>query len=251
MRSGARGERAASMFVSDLHLSPQRPEMVRVFQGFLRKQAAGARSLYILGDLFDYWIGDDDLDQPFHAAVAGALARLAETGCAIHFMPGNRDFLIGERFARAARLDILPDPTLIDQAGVYTLLVHGDTLCLDDLDYQAFRARVRDPAWQRDLLARPLEERRAIAFQLRSDSRSSQQSKPVDIMDVAPRAVEEAFRRYRCSRIIHGHTHRPGRHEHLIDDRRCERWVLGDWYRSGSYLRCDERGTCRAMCTDA
>ncbi len=236
----------AAIFVSDLHLAPQRPAMAAAFSRLLRTDARAAQRLYILGDLFDYWIGDDDLADPFHAAVAADLSALAAAGCTIHFMPGNRDFLLGERFAQAAGLSILTDPTRIELAGMPTLLLHGDTLCLDDVDYLAFRAKVHDAAWQAGFLAQPLEQRRATALQLRADSTASQQEKAAEIMDVALRAVEQAFRAYGCTRMIHGHTHRPARHEHRIDGKPCERWVLADWYRRASWLRCDDNG-CRAV----
>jgi UDP-2,3-diacylglucosamine hydrolase len=231
-----------ALLVSDLHLTPQRPAMLAAFTRLLRTQARRARDFYILGDLFDYWVGDDDLTDPLHAEIAAELAALAACGCRVFFMPGNRDFLVGQQFARSARLEILPDPSVVDLLGTRTLLLHGDTLCLDDTDYQAFRAQVRSSAWQAQFLARPLEERRRIALGLRADSESSQKLKSAEIMDVAPRAVEQAFRDSGCSRMIHGHTHRPGRHEHRIDARACERWVLGDWYERASYLACTERG---------
>jgi UDP-2,3-diacylglucosamine hydrolase len=213
--------------------------MAAAFTRLLRTDARHAQRVYILGDMFDYWIGDDDLGDPFHAEVAAELAALAHSGCRVFFMPGNRDFMLGERFAGAAGLDILADPSVVQLAGTPTLLLHGDTLCLDDADYQAFRAKVHSPAWQQQFLRQPLDERRRIALELRADSKSSQKQKSADIMDVAARAVEQAFRDSGCTRMIHGHTHRPARHEHRIDGRLCERWVLGDWYERGSYLRCD------------
>lgn len=236
----------AALFVSDLHLAPQRPAMAAAFTRLLRTDARSAARFYILGDLFDYWIGDDDLAERLHAEVAAELAALATTGCRVCFMPGNRDFLLGERFARAANLALLADPTveLIDDTR--TLLLHGDTLCLDDLDYLAFRAKVRDSAWQQGFLAQPLAQRRAAALQLRAESESSQTQKAAEIMDVAPRAVVQAFRDSGCTRMIHGHTHRPARHEYRIDGKLCERWVLADWYGRASYLRC-EAGGCSAV----
>ncbi len=216
--------------------------MAAAFTRLLREAAPQARELYILGDLFEYWIGDDDLADPFHASVADELATLAGSGCRVFFMPGNRDFLLGEDFARSARLVILPDPTIVDLAGTPTLLLHGDTLCVDDVDYQAFRAKVRAPDWQREFLGQPLDARRRVALQLRADSEASQKDKRDAIMDVAVPAVEAAFRASGCSRMIHGHTHRPGMHEHCVDARRCERWVLADWYRYASYLRCGPGG---------
>ena len=235
------------LFVSDLHLAPERPAINRAFSAFLHAEAMQARSLYILGDLFDYWIGDDDLDEPFHATIVAELAAVSGSGCSIYLMHGNRDFLLGKRFAATARAELLPDPSVIVQGGTRTLLLHGDTLCIDDPDYQAFRAKVRTESWQRDFNAKPLAERRAMALKLRADSRSSQQAKAAAIMDVATRAVADAFRRHHCQRMIHGHTHRPARHEHLVDGKICERWVLADWYNTGSFLRCDARGTCESV----
>jgi UDP-2,3-diacylglucosamine hydrolase len=238
---------STALFVSDLHLSPERPSITEAFFGFLRVEARCAGSLFILGDLFDYWVGDDDLDAPFAASIAAALAALAQSGCSVSLMQGNRDFLMGEHLASAAHAILLPDPTLIELSGASTLLLHGDTLCIDDPDYQNFRAKVRTEHWQDDFLAKPLAERRAIALGLRADSRSSQKAKPEAIMDVAERAVVATFRRYDCDRMIHGHTHRPARHQHRIDGRTRERWVLADWYNRGSYLRCDANGACASM----
>jgi UDP-2,3-diacylglucosamine hydrolase len=231
-----------TLFISDLHLSPERPGITSAFFDFLAREASGAGALYILGDLFDYWIGDDDLDDPFADQIARAIGTVTDAGCAVYLMHGNRDFLIGEALCRAAGATLLVDPTVVDLHGVPTLLLHGDTLCIDDPDYMTFRAKVRDPAWQRAFVTKPIEERRRIAVGLRADSRSSQMSKSETIMDVAPRAVIEAFRKSDCTRMIHGHTHRPGRHEHLVDGRTCERWVLADWYTRGSFLCIDTGG---------
>jgi UDP-2,3-diacylglucosamine hydrolase len=232
----------SALFVSDLHLSPARPAMAAAFLQLLRTEARAAARLYILGDLFDYWIGDDDLADPFHADVAAGLGALAASGCRVWFMPGNRDFLLGERFAAAAGLCILPDPSIADLDGTPTVLLHGDTLCVDDTDYMAFRSEVRANAWQQSFLRQPLAARRAAALQLRAQSAASQEQKTEAIMDVAERAVVQAFRDSGCTRMIHGHTHRPGRHEHRVDGRRCERWVLADWYGQASCLRCDAAG---------
>jgi UDP-2,3-diacylglucosamine hydrolase len=239
--------------VSDLHLSAERPSAFRQFQSFLSARRHDPGALFILGDLFDYWIGDDDLDEPFHAAVVGALAELSAAGSPVYLMHGNRDFLLGEVFAAAAGVQLLSDPCVVEQGGERCLLLHGDTLCVDDPDYQAFRAQVRAPAWRQGFLGKALAERRRIALQLRADSQSSQQYKSDTIMDVTPAAVEEAFRRWHCTRMIHGHTHRPLRHAHRVDGRICERWVLGDWYETGSFLRCDAAGRCEALtlATDA
>ncbi len=232
------------LFVSDLHLSPERPGIHRDFLAFLGGPARQAEALFVLGDLFEYWTGDEDIDEPFAADVCGALAGLAQAGVACHFLHGNRDFLAGERFARAAGLKMLPEEALLPIGGVPTLLMHGDALCTDDVAYQQFRAQVRDPAWQRRFLALPAAERRRQAEQLRQLSEDAKSRKAMAIMDVNPQAVEAALRRHGYPRLIHGHTHRPARHIHEVDGRSCERWVLADWYERGSYLACDASG-CR------
>jgi UDP-2,3-diacylglucosamine hydrolase len=161
-------------------------------------------------------------------------------------MHGNRDFLVGDEFARATGVRLLGDPTVVDLYGMPTLLMHGDTLCTDDLKYQAFRAQVRDPAWQKDFLAKPLAVRKAMIENVRDQSAREIQEKPPEIMDVNPGAVAEAFRRNGCTRMIHGHTHRPDRHVHEVDGRSCERWVLSDWYEQGGLLEVSAAG-CRAV----
>jgi UDP-2,3-diacylglucosamine hydrolase len=221
-----------ALYISDLHLSGVRPKANERFFRFLEEDAAGADALYVLGDLFEYWIGDDDLDSPFNAIIVGFFRRLTGAGTRLYFMHGNRDFLVGERFGAATGATLLPDPSLAD--GV--LLMHGDTLCTDDLDYQAWRRTARSEAWQRDFLAKPLAERRATVEGLRETSKEVIQSKPAEIMDVNGAAVREAFRRHGVTRLIHGHTHRPGVHRLEVDGRRCERWVLPDWYGRGGYL---------------
>jgi UDP-2,3-diacylglucosamine hydrolase len=235
----ARGTRALSpiLFISDLHLTFERERINQTFFRFLGSAARSAGALYILGDLFDYWLGDDDLDDPFHRSVADRLRGLADSGCAVFFMHGNRDLLISNEFARAAGIRLLPDPALVDLFGIPTLLMHGDTLCTADRDYQLFRAHVHSASWQRETLAKPLAERRAMALKLRQRSETSKLAKPEQIMDVSPAAVEQAFIQYGCSHLIHGHTHRPARHEHLVAGKPCERWVLSDWYQHGEYLR--------------
>jgi len=221
-----------ALFVSDLHLSEVRPEANERFFQFLEEDAAGADALYVLGDLFEYWVGDDDLGSPFNSVIAGFFRRLTGAGTRLYFMHGNRDFLVGERFGAATGATLLPDPSVID--GV--LLMHGDTLCTDDLDYQAWRRTARSAAWQRDFLDKPVAERRALVQGLREKSKEVIQAKPADIMDVNEAAVREAFRHHDVTRLIHGHTHRPGVHRLEIDGRRCERWVLPDWYGRGGYL---------------
>lgn len=224
-------------FISDLHLTRSRPAITRIFEDFLRRVAPEADALYILGDLFEYWAGDDDLSDPLNGQVAGALSELARTGTPIYLMHGNRDFLMLDRFARAARSELISDPTTVDLYGQPTLLMHGDTLCTDDTRYQAFRARVRRPLWQRVFLLQPLWLRRAEIERARRLSERARQEKPAAIMDVTASAVQQAFKDCACSRMIHGHTHRPARHVHQLDGRICERWVLSDWYKQGQYLR--------------
>ena len=186
----------------------------------------------MLGDLFEYWIGDEDLETPFNALIAGFLHRLADSGTRVRVMHGNRDFLLGEAFCEASGAQLLADPTVIDG----TLLMHGDTLCTDDHDYQAWRRTARSAQWQRAFLAKPLGERRATVQGLRDKSKEVIQAKPAEIMDVNEGAVREALRRHGVARLIHGHTHRPGKHALELDGRRCERWVLPDWYGRGGYL---------------
>ena len=234
------------LFISDLHLCAARPQSNRAFFGFLEGEARGASALYILGDLFEYWIGDDDLGDAFNATVVAALARLVAGGVPTYLMHGNRDFVIGEAFARASGVTLLPDPSVIELFGKTVLLMHGDTLCTLDLEYQAFRREARSQAWIDKLLRQPLAERRAAVEALRRKSEQEKRAKPAEIMDVAPAEVEAVLRRHGYPRLIHGHTHRPARHVHTVDGQVCERWVLADWYQGGSYLACDAAG-CRAL----
>ncbi|HMH18256.1 MAG TPA: UDP-2,3-diacylglucosamine diphosphatase [Burkholderiales bacterium] len=232
----------AVLFISDLHLCAWRPEINRIFFDFLRGPARSAESLYILGDLFEYWIGDDDLGDPFNASVAAALKQYAQGGPTLSLMQGNRDLLLGDDFAAACNASLIVDPYPVELYGTPTLLMHGDTLCTDDRDYQRFRAESRTPARRKQFLSQPLTRRKEEIEELRRRSESEKKLKTAEIMDVNDEAVETVLREHDYPRLIHGHTHRPARHEHLVDGRKCERWVLADWYRSGSYLRCDERG---------
>ncbi len=238
------------LLISDLHLSQERPFITDRFRAFLNDQAAAARTLYILGDLFDYWVGDDELRapgaDPLASGVVAALQALARGGTAVFVMQGNRDFLLGSGFFSACGALPLADPSIADVGGVRTLLMHGDTLCTDDLDYMAWRSKARSAAWQADFLAAPLDERRGRSRALRLESEARKRTKSMAIMDVSPDAVREVFRRHKVTRLIHGHTHRPGRHELEIDGQRCERWVLPDWYQSGGYLRAED-GTARLI----
>ena len=221
----------STLFISDLHLHATRPTTTAAFFRFMHDDATSARALYILGDLFEYWVGDDQLDHdPLALDVANALKKRANEGVSIFFMRGNRDFLIGNRFAEAAGLTLLDDPTVIDVDGKPWLLLHGDTLCTDDVDYQRFRLQARDPAWQAAFLAKPYPERVTIAQSIRERSTTEKAAKAEDIMDVTPGTVETVFRHHGYIDMIHGHTHRPARHVHLVDGRECVRQVLADWH---------------------
>jgi UDP-2,3-diacylglucosamine hydrolase len=231
-----------TLFVSDLHLAAERPPATQAFFSLLAGPARQADALYILGDLFEYWAGDDDLRDPFNASVAAALRGLADAGVPSHFLHGNRDFLVLGRFARAAGIRLIPDPTVVDLYGTRTVLMHGDTLCTDDKRYQAFRKRVRSRWLQRAFLLTPLSFRRGLFERTRRVSELEKRVKTMDIMDVNAGAVAQAFREQRCTRMIHGHTHRPARHVHEVDGETRERWVLSDWYTMGQYLRVNGDG---------
>lgn len=231
-----------SLFVSDLHLGPARPGMTEAFGRLLEGPALRSEAVYILGDLFDYWAGDDDLADPFNAGVVAKLAAATALGANIFFMRGNRDFLIDEDFALITGVQILDEPTLIKIGDERTVLVHGDTLCTDDTDYQRFRAEVRDPKWKRRFLATPIGERRRQIEGMRAKSEAEKQKKSMTTMDVNAAAVTALFRSCRAGLMIHGHTHLPGTHELKIDGRRCVRRVLPDWYEQAGGLSCDDTG---------
>jgi len=227
----------SSLLISDLHLTEERPEANERFIALLEEKGRAADALYILGDFFEYWIGDDDLAEPFNAVIASLLKDLTRHGVPLYLMHGNRDFLIGEGFCAATGASLMQDPSVVDIAGVKTLLTHGDTLCTDDLDYQTWRRKARDPAFQAAFLAKPLDERRQQVHQMREKSKQVVQEKTAEIMDVNDAAVRQALREHGVRRLIHGHTHRPGRHAIEVDGRHCERWVLPDWYGRGGYLQ--------------
>lgn len=230
---------APILFISDLHLNADEPETVERFRHFCRNIAPQARALYILGDFFEYWAGDDDMVEPFNHGIVEELRQLSIKIPHIHLLHGNRDFLLGADFAAAAGVTLLPDPTLIDLFGRPTIITHGDALCSDDVAYQQFRAMVRNPQWQAQFLAQPLAVRKAIAEDLRRKSEASKQEKSAAIMDVNPEAVTDLFRRFPDARdLIHGHTHRPACHVLALEGRECRRWVLQDWYdgRAGALL---------------
>ena len=227
-------------FISDLHLDAERPAVTRAFTDFLRRisapdDGAAAGALYILGDFFEFWVGDDD-DSPLIDEVATALREFSDGGPDLYLMHGNRDFLIGDEFAIRVGAQLLDDPSVVSTSGDTVLLMHGDSLCTRDEDYQKFRTLARSPAWQADVLARSLDERRALAAQLRMASRDAGSRKAADIMDVTPSEVERVMREAGVSTLIHGHTHRPARH----DEPAGTRWVLGDWDDRGWFLRLEK-----------
>jgi UDP-2,3-diacylglucosamine hydrolase len=240
---------APVLFVADTHLAPERPAMVDRFRRFVADEARGASALYVLGDFFEYWLGDDDAADPLNAGLLSELADLARSGVDVAFMRGNRDFLFGGAAAARFGIRLLAEPAVVDLFGVRTVLLHGDTLCTDDLSYQRYRSIVRRPAVQRMFLALPRSMRLAVGRAIRRTSEAHTQFKRPVIMDVNRGAVEKVLREHGFPRLIHGHTHRPARHTHVVDGRACERWVLPDWYDRGGYLRCDERG-CEAVGLD-
>lgn len=232
-----------SLFISDLHLCSSRPAITALFLDFLSSTALQADALYVLGDLFEYWAGDDDLDDPHHQAVIMAFQQLHSAGTITYFIHGNRDFLIGARFAAASGMTLLTDPYALTLYGHNIVLSHGDALCTDDTDYQKFRQQVRTADWQTGFLGLPLTTRKAQIEALRQRSEQEKSHKSMQIMDVNGDAVDALLRTQDYpALLIHGHTHRPGHHTLVVDGRQCERWVLGDWYEQGSCLRLDATG---------
>jgi UDP-2,3-diacylglucosamine hydrolase len=228
-------------FVADLHLTDERPVATGRFFRFLQEDVAGADALYILGDLFEAWIGDDHDEQVAHET-ARTLKLLADAGTPVYFMHGNRDFMLAQRYAALAGMTLLDDPVRINLYGVPTLLMHGDTLCTDDTAYQAFRRRARHPLTLSMLRRLPYALRRRLARQARAGSESAKAAKPSEIMDVNADEVVRVLREHRVGRLIHGHTHRPAQHLHAVDGHDCERWVLPDWYARWGYVVCDAAG---------
>jgi UDP-2,3-diacylglucosamine hydrolase len=232
----------ATLFIADLHLDPGRPQITELFERYLAgDEVRHADALYILGDLVEAWIGDDD-DAELPARIAAATRAVRDAGVPVHFMVGNRDFLLGQAFAERAGLTLLDDGTVHDIHGRRTLLMHGDVLCTDDLAYQAVRKQVRTPEWQAQILAMPLQARRAFAAKARDDSKAHTGNAMESIMDVNADAVAEAMRKAGVTRLIHGHTHRPAVHDFQLDGAPAQRIVLGDWYEQGSVLRVDANG---------
>lgn len=226
-----------TLFISDLHLEDDRPETCGWLLDFLSGPATDARELYILGDLFEAWIGDDGVSRTAQQ-VAAATRVLVSNGTKCYFMHGNRDFLLGEAYASLAGLTLLPETTVVDLYGTPTLLLHGDTLCTDDVEYQAFRRQSRNPAWQAGVLSLSIEERIQLARNARDASKAHTGSTAMSIMDVNEAAVIRTFQEYGVQRMIHGHTHRPAVHRHRLETGETgERIVLADWYSEGSYLK--------------
>ncbi len=234
-------DQSPTYFISDLHLEISRPKLTAAFKDFLFNTASDAKAIYILGDFFDAWIGDDD-NSAFVNDIKSALKQRASKHTQIYFAHGNRDFLIGEKFAQQANVILLPEEQVVDLYGSSVLLLHGDQLCTDDVDYQAFRKKVRNPAWQNKMLAYPLWLRKLIAAYMRYRSRKAHKNKPAVIMDVAEEAVSAVFKRHDVHKMIHGHTHRPAKHSLKIDGEASERFVLGDWGNTGWYLKADTSG---------
>ncbi len=225
-----------TLFISDLHLDDRRPETTALFLDFLQREAPAADALYILGDLFEFWLGDD-VPSRCSEQVAGALVQLKDQGVPGYFLHGNRDFLLQQDYASSAGLTLLPEEHVVDLYGEKVLLMHGDSLCTDDIPYQQFRAMVRNPAWQQDFLSRRPEERLQIALQARDASAEHKGNVSMDIMDVNQAEVISAFERHGLERMIHGHTHRPATHTLQVKGQAAQRIVLGDWYEQGSVLR--------------
>lgn len=217
--------RTLALFISDLHLQPSHPHTSAAFYAFLQERAMAAQELYLLGDLFEYWAGDDDLSDPFNSIIAEAIRVVSDAGVRVYWIAGNRDFLVGRQFADAAGLTLLAEPHVAQIGTRRVILVHGDAQCTDDLKYMAFRQQVRDPAWQAQFLAMPLAQRKAIIAGMREGSRAAHATKSYELMDVAPAAIDALFTAFNGDLIIHGHTHRPALHT----DGARRRYVLPDW----------------------
>jgi UDP-2,3-diacylglucosamine hydrolase len=230
-----------ALFISDLHIDANHPAITQQFLNFLSTEARDADALYILGDLFESWIGDDAPDAAQVQAIAG-IASLTSRGVPCSVMHGNRDFLLARQFCDMSGASLLPDPVIVTLYGERVLVMHGDALCTDDLAYQRLRATVREPDWQRQFLALPVESRRALAGAARVGSQAHTAALEYAIADVNSSSVEAALRAAGTATLLHGHTHRPAMHALEVDGRACMRIVLGDWYDQGSLLRWDHRG---------
>lgn len=229
-----------TLFISDLHLSGERENISKLFITFLKERASQADALYILGDLFEVWPGDDMI-QPDYVESISAMKQLADSGVPLFIMQGNRDFLMADQFAEISGASLIDDPTVINLYGTKTLLMHGDTLCTDDTEYQKFRTMVRDPVWKKSFFALPKDERFAMTSKYRKISKLETKKKAMDIMDVNQQTVETAMLDNNIQQLIHGHTHRPAVHEFSANGKAMKRIVLGDWYEQGSVLTCNEK----------
>lgn len=227
---------ALTFFIADLHLCESRPDITACFLRFLEATAIQAERLYILGDLFEAWVGDDD-DSPFVAQIAQALSQLSQQGTQVLYIHGNRDFLIGKCFAKKSSMVLLPEVEQIDLYGHNTVIMHGDTLCTQDIDYQAFRRKSRSWWWQAMVKSLPLFMRKRIAANYRKKSSEATARKSQEIMDVTEQEVINSLKQYHSLLLIHGHTHRPAVHRLLIDNKEAKRIVLGDWYEQGAWLK--------------
>ncbi len=235
------------LFISDLHLCQSRPHITTAFLNFLQNTALQANALYILGDLFEYWAGDDEVDDAHHQPIIAAFQALADAGVKIYFMHGNRDFLISTSFCNTAKITLLQDPAPINLYGKRVLLSHGDNLCTDDVAYQEFRQQVRDPKWQTEFLSQSLQARKGQIEAIRVRSEHEKSQKSAQIMDVNQDAITALLTAYNYPELlIHGHTHRPNQHHIHLNGHNVTRWVLGDWYEQGSYLACDQH-RCRSL----
>ncbi|WP_394753757.1 UDP-2,3-diacylglucosamine diphosphatase [Crenothrix sp.] len=226
-----------TLFISDLHLSLEKPHITRRFLDFLKNRAIHAEALYILGDLFDTWVGDDDFMPPTKQ-IRKQLKQLTDSGVKVYLQQGNRDFLLGQRFCQATGVILLDDYTVIDLYGVATLLMHGDLLCTDDLPYQAFRIKSHTTEWQQNVLSKPLVLRLLVARWYRLRSYFHKRGKTQDIMDVNQNTVIETLRTYNCVRLIHGHTHRPHVHSFEMDGKTAQRFVLSEWHNHKTEILC-------------
>lgn len=230
-----------TLFISDLHLDADRPDIGDQFLRFLKEQASEAEELYILGDLFEAWVGDDD-PNTHYARVKMAIRKLVDKGVPVYFMHGNRDFMIGTQFANETGVTILPDPYPVRMYGQKALLSHGDAMCTDDAQYQKIRAMTRNPDWQASMRAKPLKERLAIADQARLQSLERTINLDLNITDVNQEEVRKTIIRHGSDVLLHGHTHRPAVHTIDLGGRKAKRVVLGDWYMQGSFVTWDMRG---------
>jgi UDP-2,3-diacylglucosamine hydrolase len=228
-------------FIADLHLAQNRPDITTCFLRFLKGEAIKAQTLYILGDLFEAWIGDDD-DSAYLTTIAKALTTLSNSGTAIYYIHGNRDFLLGERFARKSGMTLLPEIDLIDLYGQDVVIMHGDTLCTRDIAYQKFRKKSRSWWWQAVIKSLPLFIRKKMASDYRKKSAAATATKTQEIMDVTPQEVVKCLEGYQSQLLIHGHTHRPATHELIANGKNAQRIVLGDWYEQGAWLKVTPAG---------